>query len=721
MINFRTVFLLIFILASFALAQTPSTAEDWRALAFKQMAEKKYETAERSFSECIRLDGSIYLCWRGRAGANFLLGKTQEAFSDVGKAIALAPRDSLSVALRGEINLRLGKTDQALTDYSSAIAIEPRPVYYTARGEAYLGVKRYKEAEADLTAAIGLEPQNSSAFRRRANIRSAAGNHQGAVEDLSNAIGLEPGNAQNYLSRGLSYEKLKKYKEAIDDYTKAIELDPKLAWAHNNRAFAYHQQRKYAQAEPDYLKAIAIDPSVPMFRRNLGDLYYDQEKYVEAEAAFKKAIELNPDFAWAHNNLGLTYHRQKKYTEALQTFDRALEIDPKYTAVMYNIGIVYRDMKDLEKAIEQFTKAVSVNERYVNAYKERGEAYTKLKRYEEALADFETLVKLEPANAARYVDRGAAFDRLGQTEKAAAEYDRALQLDPKQHYALFNKGVQAYQKKDHSAAADWAGKSIAANGTYGMAYRLRAISYCYLAKPDLAKADEAKAAELGTPVDKPCAATTLSAFESAKEAVGEGRHAEAVGLVDEVLADSSVVASVRQTRVFEIALLLEKAKQYGHAKDVLLKLQASPGLAKDISEKSTLALGNMSFKSGDHAKALEYYGKIPQNVDARTNSIRAFYQLKRFSEAASATASLVEAMAAQYYATQDPAAKKQWFDRTNALIRDAFGLAAEFEKLENGKPHAVVIYKAIGKVVPAQSPDGQIVTSRLNELGGGTQ
>ena len=65
-----------------------------------------------------------------------------------------------------------------------------------------------------------------------------------AVAVFSQAIGLDEGNVRAYNGRGSAYGVQKDYSHAIADLNKTIELDPKLAGAYYNRGLAYADQGK---------------------------------------------------------------------------------------------------------------------------------------------------------------------------------------------------------------------------------------------------------------------------------------------------------------------------------------------------------------------------------------------------------------------------------------------------------------------------------------------
>lgn len=115
------------------------------------------------------------------------------AFADAEKAIALNPRNTTALNVRGIVKSLKNDEQGAIADYTRAIEIDP---------------KAYK---AYLNRAIG-----------RTKLRDT----EGAIADYTKAIQIEPKLAQAYQNRGGLYRRQNKNSEAVADFTKVLELEP---------------------------------------------------------------------------------------------------------------------------------------------------------------------------------------------------------------------------------------------------------------------------------------------------------------------------------------------------------------------------------------------------------------------------------------------------------------------------------------------------------------
>ncbi|MBI5294893.1 MAG: tetratricopeptide repeat protein [Chloroflexi bacterium] len=335
------------------------------------------------------------------------------------------------------------------------------PLYFY-RGNAHLGLNQFDLALADLSRAIQLDPQFSSA----------------------------------YTNRGLAHSFLLHYDLALDDYSKAIQLDPQNASAYNNRGSAYNSLEKYGLAIADLTKSIQIEPQDALHYNNRGGTYINMRQYDQAIADFTRAIQLDPKFALAYNNRGLGYSDTGQLELALADFTRVIQLDPKYARAYSNRGDIYARQGKYDQAIDEFTQAVQIDPLFVKAYNNRGSVYDKLGQFNAAIIDYSTAIQLDPQYAISYNNRGVDYDHLNLPDKAIADYDMAIKLDPQFGTAYFNRGVTYFNLKQYEQAVDDFAMVIQINPIYANVYQYRSQAYTALGRTAEAEADMQKYKEL---------------------------------------------------------------------------------------------------------------------------------------------------------------------------------------------------------------------------------
>ena len=109
--------------------------------------------------------------------------------------------------------------------------------------------------------AVALDRQNSLAYLRRGDTKSALSSLQNAIADYDRAIAIDPQNISAYLHRGDAKSTLgeeKNFKDAIADYDRAISLQERSANASDPQNIAIYLRRGDAKhALKDYKGAIA--------------------------------------------------------------------------------------------------------------------------------------------------------------------------------------------------------------------------------------------------------------------------------------------------------------------------------------------------------------------------------------------------------------------------------------------------------------------------------
>ncbi|MFJ2171263.1 tetratricopeptide repeat protein, partial [Streptomyces griseofuscus] len=132
----------------------------------------------------------------------------------------------------GETYRLMGRFEEALTDLNHAIQLEPDYAWAIAsRGETYRLMGRFEEALTDLNHAIQLEPDYAWAIANRGETYRLMHRYDDALTDLNHAIQLEPDYAWAIANRGQTYRLMSRYDEALTDLNHAIQLDPEDGWA----------------------------------------------------------------------------------------------------------------------------------------------------------------------------------------------------------------------------------------------------------------------------------------------------------------------------------------------------------------------------------------------------------------------------------------------------------------------------------------------------------
>ena len=182
------------------------------------------------------------------------------------------PSSLLSMA---ENYFRAENYQQAANLATQAIEIQPtNPYAYDRRAAAYWYDGQLKEAVADYTKELELEPNSVSALNGRGQCLAEMGDFSKAADDLLQAIELAKTLADRVTAAysrnglGLAYAGLGRYEEALKLFSRSLKDAPNNAWLYFNRAQAYEWMKEPKKALEDYRTALEKeDPPLTLWKR----------------------------------------------------------------------------------------------------------------------------------------------------------------------------------------------------------------------------------------------------------------------------------------------------------------------------------------------------------------------------------------------------------------------------------------------------------------------
>ncbi len=223
------------------------------ALAYARPASAQSDAAEAAqYRACLEKTGTnadaAYddaLIWRDRGGgvpaqhcaavALVALEKYAEAATRLA-ALAEAPgAQAMAPALLGQAgnawllanfpSNALNALSAALSAGSKKLALSDEADLRIDRARALAALERWREAEADLTKALSLDPERAAAYVFRATARRFTGKLDLAMEDLQLALALNPKDPAALLERGIIHRLQNKPDLARADWLGAIAAE----------------------------------------------------------------------------------------------------------------------------------------------------------------------------------------------------------------------------------------------------------------------------------------------------------------------------------------------------------------------------------------------------------------------------------------------------------------------------------------------------------------
>ena len=129
-----------------------------------------FDQAIQDCSKAIELKPEYAEAYSDRGMAYCQKGDFDQAIQDCSKAIELKPEDAATYYLRGITYAARGDFDAAIEDYSKVIDLNPKNpedgIVYANRGEAWLHLRDWEKAKADLTAAKDMDFDIIASFHK---------------------------------------------------------------------------------------------------------------------------------------------------------------------------------------------------------------------------------------------------------------------------------------------------------------------------------------------------------------------------------------------------------------------------------------------------------------------------------------------------------------------------------------------------------------------------
>jgi len=265
-------------------------------------AEVEYKLGTGDFPGAMTLLKSAEAAGNIDADYYFLLGKASsslgnldESLAHLDKAVQMDPTFAEAKGHKAIVLLQKGKAKEAEAAADEAIRIESTGELHFARGAIRMALGRFKDAIADLDAAIGLEPKNDEYYVARGEVALRVGRVDSAERDYARAIEINPKNAKAFLGRGGLMLVKRDFASAAIDLDHCVNLAPKFSSCYLRRGKLFQMRGKPDRAYKDFVRATELAPNATevWFERVMAEL--ELNKFGEAEKSASNA-------SWPNSN-----------------------------------------------------------------------------------------------------------------------------------------------------------------------------------------------------------------------------------------------------------------------------------------------------------------------------------------------------------------------------------------------------------------------------------
>jgi superkiller protein 3 len=251
---------------------------------------------------------------------------------------------------------------------------------------------QYAQAEADLSRALQLEPNNGDAWRQLGEVYEDNNQPNQALAAYLKAIAIQPQYFKNYQRLGVFYFVAGDYDNAVRQYKEMVRLAPNLADSHYAMAAPYLNMGRYAEAEYELNVAISIHETAnAVLGLGLSRFYQGRDR--EAIPYFQRAIEIGPPTSLYYINLGSVLRRTNFLREAKDAYGKGLDLadaelaqNPKDGYQKACLAYLCARLGDVRRAESEAAQALQISGRAVNVRWMVALTYEALGQHDKTLA-----------------------------------------------------------------------------------------------------------------------------------------------------------------------------------------------------------------------------------------------------------------------------------------------------------------------------------------------
>lgn len=254
-------------------------------------------------------------------------------------------------------NFRRGKLRDAIDLYREEVELGEWSGLLHELGRAYAKLGEADSARVAYEAAIGLDPDNATAFMWLGQLLEESGDMQEALETSLQGLALRPDNLDYQYIVGTQYFRTERAEEALPYLEPVARERPWHHGAQFNLGQVYMRLGREEEARTYFARAdsaqqvqqevneaqdaINHDPETLENWLLLAGLLRGSRQFDKAIEAYKVIVSFIPWDLSLQNNLAILYMEDGQHEVAIDRFQAILRADPTLASAWLNLGVAY--------------------------------------------------------------------------------------------------------------------------------------------------------------------------------------------------------------------------------------------------------------------------------------------------------------------------------------------------------------------------------------------
>lgn len=204
----------------------------------------------------------------------------------------------------GMAYLEMKEYEKSISCFDQALSMgEGEARVYNNRGLAYAGLNRDEEAIADFSRAIQIYRQNKNLvpdfskavwaeiFNNRGNLHIKHQRYPQAQKDLEAGLGIDPNNERILYNLGYVHELTRRPAQAKEFYERALKANAEFIKPYIGLGFVHHEEGNNDLALEYYDRALAVNPQDGEACFHRAVVLYELGRKEDAQADMRKSVE----------------------------------------------------------------------------------------------------------------------------------------------------------------------------------------------------------------------------------------------------------------------------------------------------------------------------------------------------------------------------------------------------------------------------------------------